>query len=351
MEPSKNDKLQRLLDYHLHLDNPDDRTETERTMAHDPEAQRLSKALQQQLKPLDRLAEQTAPAGLAEATLTYIAQHNQAQRLAQTSASIAHGRRSHAAASGTGRWIMSNLRDVIAVAACVGLLVMIGQPGIQSMRNVANQAACASQLRQVGTGLAGYAADNNGFMPYVHHKPGATWWNVGEQGSENTSNTRNVYLLVKNGYVPAGAFRCPGRQGKSRRLRVRIDPTVLETMQDFASRNDVDYSFRLMFSKPGLRLNSSPREVVMSDQNPLFADFDSSRHKEVDLVSNILLQQANSPNHRGAGQNLLCPDVSVRFVRKRYTDNSTKDDFFTIRSADRYRGNEVPTDDDIFIGP
>lgn len=352
MDNRQADKLQRVLDYQLKLDTPADRADTERLIANDPEAQQLAAALHQGLKPLDTLADQTPPLGLADRTLTYIAQSQQARQLAQDSAALARRARHPIASSErTGRWVLGNLRDMIAVAACLMLLITVGRPGVQAAREVSNQQACASQLRQIGGAFDEYAADHNGLMPYVRHEPGATWWNVGNQGPENTSNTRHLFLLVKDGYLPAGVFRCPSRRTRLGSPLRRMTPERLALMRDFASRDDVTYSFRLMSANSDRRLYSHPRQVVMSDRNPVFAELGSRRNKEIDLTSHANLLGANSPNHRGIGQHILFPDGAVSFVRHPYV-GPDGDDIFNIRYRDCYRGNEIPDDNgDIFIVP
>lgn len=346
MEHSETDKLQRILDYQLNLDSPGEHSATERLLGEDVEAQRLAAALEKALGPLGALADETPPLGLALRTVRYVNDHEQARHLARASAALAAGsRRDSGEAGGAVRWFIGNVRDLIAVAACLALVVMVSQPGLRQARSISQRNVCASQMRQVGVGLAQYASDNAGFLPYVSNKPGAKWWNVGAKGSENTSNTRSYFLLVKKGYVPAGVFRC---SSKPVRRRLLISAEMLETMHDFAGRDEVNYSFQLMFGRP-MRLESSGRRIIMSDQNPVFAEFDPT--KEIDLGANSILQRENSPNHGRRGQNVLYRDGSVSFIRSRRLRRDD-DDIFTIRATVKYRGNEIPaSDDDTFIAP
>jgi len=55
------------------------------------------------------------------------------------------------------------------------LLVGMGIPAIQGGLNRAKQAACASNMRQIGYGLLLYATENNGNLPGTHHG-GSSYW-------------------------------------------------------------------------------------------------------------------------------------------------------------------------------
>lgn len=353
MNEQRLDKLQRLLDYQFKLDDPAERVETERLLAEDDDARQIDQALRKTLEPLTAWQDEAAPAGLAERTMEYIRQHEQAQVMARASAAIGSRRASAKAEKevngSRGRWVLHSVRDLVAVAAGIMIIVLVSQPGFRHARQLSRQQQCAAQMAEVGAGTVRYANDNQGYLPYVKHQPGAVWWNVGNQNADNTSNTRNPFLLVKGGYLPARVFVCPGTEHKGHRV-VYIDPQRLKLMQDFASRDQVNYSFRLMFDKRNLQLDKATGIPMMTDQNPLFAGFNGTRG-ELDLGLEANLQQVNSPNHGGRGQSILYPDGRVRFVSERHVGPGD-DDIFTIKSATRYRGNELPeSEEDIFIAP
>jgi len=356
MKPSDKDKLQRLLDYRLRLDDPDARAETEKLLAGDEEARRLNTALGRSFEALQSWTDETVPADLTQNTLEFIAQRRQQQRtMARASAAIAAQSTGSEAVKKTsgarGRWVFFNLRDLIATAATLTVVFLLIEPALKQARNVSRQHACAAQMRQVGFATTSYAQDHNNFLPYVKHRPGAKWWNVGWQGMNNTSNTRNFFLLVKHDYLPITSFLCPAGEG-TKHIKIKISPEVLQHMQDFAKRTDVNYSFRLMFDNRSLRLSSANDAPLMADQNPLFAEFDSEKQDQLDLSGNSSLLQLNSPNHTGQGQNVLHSDGHVRFVPNRFL-GPRLDDIFTIKTVKiRYRGNELPqSKEDIFIAP
>ena len=349
MTDDKRDNLQRLLDYNLGLDDASGRRQTERRLAEDAELSRLNEVLEGSLAPLGSWADEEAPAGLAERTLALVAQRGSTEKALAAMAARQPGSGADRSGSRT-RWVLSNLRDLVAVAACLALVFMVWQPGVRQARQRAQQVECAAQLRMTGQGLAEYSGDHGGSLPYVAQKPNTAWWYVAGPDQQSGSNTRNVYMLVRGGYRPVDAFGCPAVR---RERRVRISPEMLKQMQDFASRDDVNYSFRLMVDQLGRRLDGSADTPVMTDQNPLFdpAHFDSSRQSELDLAGNSFLLKSNSPNHRRRGQNVLYNSGAVQFIDNRFMGPG-QDDIFTIQSTTRYRGTERPKSaNDVFIAP
>ncbi len=350
MDKARNDKLQRLLDYHLHLDNTDQHRETDALLAKDAEVRQLSESVRKMLRPLASWPAETPPDYLMGRTLQLIEHHDQTRRLAESTRPSAGAGQTADTSRGRGRWILGNLRDFAAVAATIMLVLMVSQPGVRYARNLSNKLNCASQMRQVGVGLSEYALDNDGSLPYVPHQPGATWWNVGNQDANNTSNTRNVFLLVKNGYLPARVFLCPG-EANHKTITIQITPAELESMRDFASPDQIDYSFRLLFDQGLLHWDTLNHTVIMTDKNPLFQDLGQKPQGQGDLSLTENLLRANSPNHQSRGQNVLFNDGHVEFMTDRYLGLS-QDDIFNIESATRYKGNEVPqSQQDVFVAP
>ena len=349
MDKSREDQLQRVLDYHLHLDEEGERRETDALLAKDAEVRQLSESVRRMLRPLASWPAETPPDYLAERTMQLIEHHDQTRRLAESTRESAGSGQAGDTGKGRGRWILGNLRDFVAVAATIMLVLMVSRPGVRYARQVSNKLNCASQMRQVGVGLSEYALDYQGSLPDVAHQPGAKWWNVGSQDDVNSSNTRNVFLLVKNGYLPARVFLCPG-EGGHQDIRIILTPEELGRMRDFASPEQINYSFRLLFDKDLLPLDALNHTVMMTDKNPLFEDLERKRQEESLTLTEQLLQ-ANSGNHQNRGQNVLFNDGHVEFMTDRYLKMS-RDDIFTIESATRYQGNELPaSQQDVFVAP
>lgn len=344
------DKLQKVLDYQFNLDSPQDHQATESLISQDAQARKLQESLQKTLSPLDQLEDFPVPSDLTQRTLQLITQHRQAQSVAQASAAIVAKPDSYKQ-EGRSRWVLASMREWIAVAASIMLMFWVMQPGLRQARSQSQQIACFGQMRNVGQALASYASANGGYLPHVKQQPGVVWWNVGEEGEENRSNTRNLFLLVKQGYVDSGAFLCPG-SGKQSPKKIPVDAEVLEKLQDFICRMHVNYSIRLSPKKYHQQIPRVSQVIIMTDQNPLFVNIDCERPPEGGVVTlNESLSQANSLNHGQRGQNILTLDVAVRFHASRFI-GVNRDDIFTIQSVERYLGKEMPQSrDDVFIAP
>ena len=359
MAETDRDKLEKLLDFHLQLDDPSQRIQTQKLLAQDAQAQKLNQLLEQNFGHLSLLDDVEPPKNLADRTLDFIKNHPQVRFAAEkttatqaTTHSIGHSvSRDIDRSTSRSRWVLNNLRDLVAVAASVMLLFAFVNPGLKHARQVAQQQNCANQLRQAGMALNQYSLDNSGGMPFVKRSPQARWLPVGQADEQNGANTRNYYLLVKQGYIKPGAFLCPGVDHNNIRFAIKVDPENLKFRQDFAGDIQVNYSFRLILHDQPLQDPGETAIPIASDRNPIFANFDSQTQQVLDLNENEILQNANSLNHGGRGQNLLYSDGRVEFSPSRVV-GINPDDIFTIRSVTRYRGTEKPqSKDDLFIAP
>jgi prepilin-type processing-associated H-X9-DG protein len=204
---------------------------------------------------------------------------------------------------------------------------------------------CQAQMAGVFRGLSNYVADHDGRSPSVAATVGDPWWKVGHQGQENHSNTRNIYLLVRGGYVGAGEYICPGCP---RGASSQMTPAQLRAYKDFPSRSSVTYSFQIscrQTSDGKLRC----RKVVMADWNPLFEELPNDFNKPLQLQLTKEMLGRNSINHKRHGQNVLFGDGSVEFLKTRLIGT---DDIFTLQDTDVYQGCELPScETDFFLAP
>jgi len=356
MDKPAPDNLQRLLDYHLNLDDPDQRRQTQELISSDQQVRSLSDTLSRTLKPLSSWSDAPAPLGLAQRTMQFINQHEQVRVIAEASAALAGHRDAPKATSmpssykeNRTRWILGNLRDLVTAAACILLVVMVSRPVSHRMRQLNQQVACASNMKSIGTAFNQYALDYQGYLPFVEYQPGAFWWSIGKADKKNAPNTRNVYLLIRQNYVSPEAFLCPGSPQQPS-LRLMNDPESLKKRQDFPNRKHIHYSFKLILDKIRLDSDRSLQMGIMGDLNPHFTDFDGTNKHILDLAADPSLLQKNSPNHGGTGQNLLYPDGRVSFYKARHLAPNL-DDIYTMKGIYRYKGNERPDSNDILLAP
>lgn len=299
--------------------------------------------LQLSLEPLDHYAVETCPEHLAQAT---IARLNQAKAASQTRLeNLLQQEQQKKKPLTASRSFWANFVEVAAIAAMIFVVAGISFPTLQNARQNYWKTKCSAQLATMASGISQYAADHDDSLPVVATAAGSPWWKVGDQGTQNQSNTRHLWLLVQNKYVEPETFVCPARiEGKASKL----DRTQVAKLSDFPNRKYVTYSFRIVSDQNANRLTRG-NQVLISDMNPVFENLPRDYYKDLDLKVDDQMLKANSLNHKGKGQNVLLSDASVSFHNDR---NIAGDDMFTVKGQTSYRGNEVPTQaGDNFLAP
>ncbi|MGB2864588.1 MAG: hypothetical protein WBC05_14770 [Sedimentisphaerales bacterium] len=236
--------------------------------------------------------------------------------------------------------------------ATAAVLMIAGSLLITTFRAVSGYARhhslrkqCQMQQSSIFQGLHNYMSDHDDQHPAVATSAGAPWWKVGDQGAENHSNTRRVYLLVKEGYVKPADFVCPAcKYGEN----LEMTPSQLSKFKDFPSRRYVTYSFQINCRKTS-NGKILCKKVIMADWNPLFEELLDNFSKQFSLRVNKQLLTLNSINHNRRGQNVLLDDGHVKFLKTRFIGT---DDIFTLQDTDIYQGCEAPScETDFFLAP
>ncbi len=345
MIPLSSDQKKLIFDYCFGLTSPEQTTEVEALIKSNEQASVLHTKIQASLKPLNSIEPESCPDPLAERTIWRLkimanSSQDQLQKLLASEQNREFKTRSRLGA-GLGRRLAT-----AAVLMIVGSLLVTtfkavsGYTRYHSMRQ-----QCQRQQSGIFQGLNNYIYDHNGQHPSVATSAGDPWWKVGQQGDENHSNTRRIYLLVKEGYVKPAHFVCPACEyGED----VELNPFQARNLKDFPNRRYVTYSFQINCQRTSNgRLIC--RKVVMADWNPLFEKLPEDFSKELNLRLNKQLLSLNSNNHKRRGQNVLFGDGSVEFMKTRFIGI---DDIFTLRDTDVYQGCELPScETDFFLAP
>lgn len=345
-----------ILDFYFRC-GTDERIDRARDMiASDRRAAALYASLEQTLCQLDNIKYEPCPDNLVDVTVAKLklaasAERASAQRLKAQIADLASASPQATSVPRERRW-WTNIADLAAVAAVFLAVLSLAFPSLGKLRQVAWRNSCEARMASVGAGMATYANDHNGQLPLASSASlaGSPWWKVGDQGKENHSNTRHVWLLVKGDYVPGKSFICPGR--KEGRAAAELTREVGKFL-DFPAREAISYSFVYMCEKRSKR-SLSPNDVILADLNPVFehifdepANLQSDHFGKLEMNDDILSMMSTS--HAGKGQNILYGNGSVIFAKERIIGG---DDIYTIKGTGVYSGMETPCETgDTFLIP
>jgi hypothetical protein len=246
-----------------------------------------------------------------------------------------------------------NFAQAAAVAAGVFIIASLFVPVTRQMRAQAWKTVCQANLAKIGLGITQYANEHDGFLPAVATKAGSPWWKVGSTQPENQSNTRHLWLLVKEGYLQPNVFVCPGGiRGKA--LKLDLARAQIAQLSDFPDRSYITYSFKLICDQ-NRATRPSGRIPLMADANPIFEtclknkDCLSKTEFEPVTLSERLLR-VNSSSHGRKGQNVMFSDGTTNFFTERIFEQN--DDIFTVKNLNVYRGTESPgSETDVFLVP
>lgn len=226
------------------------------------------------------------------------------------------------------------MRDVAAAAAVALVGISVFWPAARSMQESTRRDVCASNMGNAGMGLAMYASDHDGLLPRAPSSDRA-WWDVG--GAH--THTAGLFSLATSGYASLRDLSCPGNLS----ALVRDDSG---RMVDWRSHDEVSFSYQSPSLQSAHRWTRPERVVVLADKSPVSVR--AMRGERVDPM-------ARSLNHRGAGQNVLFNDGSVRFFGSPVLDGG--DNLWLPRSLEglehpELTGRELAEDaEDAFVTP
>jgi hypothetical protein len=345
MIPLNSDQKQLIFDYCLGLTSPEQTAEAKALITFNEQAEVIHTKLIETLKPLNSIEPESCPDSLVEHTvwrLNNFANSSQ-ERLQELLASEQNRKFT------PKDWLKTGFGRRLATAA---VLMIVGSLLLTTFKAVSGYARyhsfqhqCQMQQSSIFQGLHNYISDHDGQPPSVATSAGGFWWKVGHQGDENHSNTRHVYILVKEGYVKPDQFVCPACECGE---KLDMNQSQLSKFKDFPSRRYVTYSFQISCQRTsnGKLLY---RNVIMADWNPLFEGLPEDFSKPFIVRLNKKLLSLNSINHNRRGQNVLFGDGRVEFLNTRLIGT---DDIFTLQDTDVYQGCEAPScETDFFLAP
>ncbi|MBC8469455.1 MAG: hypothetical protein H8D56_08280 [Planctomycetes bacterium] len=343
MNPLNNEQKELLFNYCIGLTSQKETDDAESLISSNQEAAEIQQKLRAAIEPLGSLEPESCPDELVVNTISRVQNHIESgqQQLRELLAT----EQTKKVTIKIGAW--RNMSQKAAVAALIIFSIGVLVPTLKSLHLRSLRQRCQMQMGSVFQGLRNYISDYDDQTPAVASIAGAPWWKLGDQGGENHSNTRNVYLLSKGDYVDVENFVCPACKGD---VPLKLTDSQIKRLKDFPSRRYVTYSFQI-----NCRRTSNGkllcRKVIMADMNPLFENLPEDFSKQFRLQLTRTLLTLNSINHNRRGQNVLFGDGHIKFLKTRFIGFS-EDDIYTLQDTDVYQGCEVPScETDFFLAP
>jgi hypothetical protein len=217
------------------------------------------------------------------------------------------------------------LVEMLVIIAVVLLLVVLVFPWGCMSRPAARQAACLSNMHQIGRGLALYAEDYDGALPW-NPAPGgrpAASWAPAFRPSECAAQPTTSFVMMLAPYMMHNeVFCCPEYPGHDASRHLAYAQSL-----DPALRSQIGYGFNeLVIGSP-----CRPRTLASLRREPkqiaLFADAEQPWASSTYHWARVrgewapywAWDPATAPRHRyhdeQAGQNFVFADCHARFLR------------------------------------
>lgn len=304
---------QELIGFVLGTLSEDERAEFEAKLYSQPELRGQVEALRRRLAPLAAWQVEEPPADLADRIMARVATTTPLKYVAERVTMPPE--REPSAAS---RRPFATLNELVALAACLAIIVGIMFPGVTRRNHVAVQARCAQNLAAVAGGFGQYAAMFGG-QPRVYMPPPNNF--IRRPMRNHMAPVIQIRLIVPAQLV------CPTQTGEI--------PTEEEVRQNVgAFLNNVHFRFYSVQNPngPATSVANPSAMPMLADPNPMFT---GGRYvpKQAD---------ANSYAHRGRGQNTLFQDGSVQFLPTPVIGNPS-DNIWRAEDIDNYTGTETPS--------
>jgi prepilin-type N-terminal cleavage/methylation domain-containing protein len=212
------------------------------------------------------------------------------------------------------------LVELLVVIGIITVLISILLPALHAAKERANRVKCASNLRQVGQGLALYYADNKNKYPRVRYHPKGPEHGYGFEtylferpGPSNPfvdvpphDITAGYFLLIRYRLLTPGVFVCPSTNHRIDSLG-GYPASQRSNFEDYVMGNTLSYSFICPYFDWGadryfvLPPKGNKELVIAGDRNDPLRRY----HSLTPDVPAADLRLMNSQNHGGKGQNVL----------------------------------------------
>lgn len=215
------------------------------------------------------------------------------------------------------------LFEILAAAACVGMVFILGAAMIPQARMSAQQQMCRGNLRAASMGLGAYANDYDDSLPVFYNELPSGNWLKSQAGSANLS------VLAAANYASFSVLSCPSN------TRSAGQAHSAAVSQNLPRAESATYSYQNVYGRARSHLSQKQAFVVMGDRSPVVDAVTQARSFSPECVGR---------GHGCDGQNVLVNDGSVQWLQ---TATFHGDNIWLPRghTAAMLLGTETPADE------
>jgi len=231
------------------------------------------------------------------------------------------------------------LVELLVVIGIIALLISILLPSLNRAREQANKVKCAANLSSIYKSMYLYSNDNKGNFPRTQwagsaaETPAIATYDTSNGASDvdpfsGTASVndvaRAIFLIIRTQDITTEVFGCPSANAEKDTFGGSGAPAAGASAQkklSFSKPENLNYSFANPYpgksaTEGGYKWNSglSSEFCMAGDMNPgvTTPNYDVKAPANESSAASIM-KKANSPNHNGAGQNLMYGDGHVNF--------------------------------------